>query len=189
MFAMTAAHPTLPIPSYARVTSLHNGRAVTVRVNDRGPFRADRLIDLSYVAAYKLGILADGSKQVEVESIVPGTTQGAVVATAPPPRRPASPAAGADSQILRAAPAEELPTQVASGVYLQLGAFSVRENAEAFARRARADLDWLAGMLTVLAQGTVFRVQAGPYADRNGALAAAARIEQALGLKPLVITR
>src|SRR5262249_471090 len=97
MYAMTAAHTTLPIPSYARVTNLANGRSVVVRVNDRGPFHSDRIIDLSYAAAYKLGYAAAGSAQVEVESIVPGETQ---IAAAPPtttsPQSPpgaASPAA------------------------------------------------------------------------------------------------
>lgn len=71
MYAMTAAHPTLPLPSYARVTNLANHRSVIVRVNDRGPFMNDRIIDLSYTAAHKLGIINDGSAQVEVESINP----------------------------------------------------------------------------------------------------------------------
>lgn len=71
MFAMTAAHPTLPIPSYARVTNLANGRTVVVRVNDRGPFLRGRLIDLSYAAAYRLGYVNSGSALVEVESILP----------------------------------------------------------------------------------------------------------------------
>ena len=74
MFAMTAAHPTLPIPSYVRVTNLANGSAVVVRVNDRGPFLHERLIDLSYAAAWKLGYIGSGSAQVEVESILPGET-------------------------------------------------------------------------------------------------------------------
>ncbi|EFV81914.1 rare lipoprotein A, partial [Achromobacter xylosoxidans C54] len=69
MYAMTAAHTTLPIPSYARVTSLVNGKTIVVRVNDRGPFHSDRIMDLSYVAAYKLGIIGPGSGQVVVESI------------------------------------------------------------------------------------------------------------------------
>ena len=72
MYQMTAAHPTLPIPSYARVTHVGNGRSVVVRINDRGPFHANRIIDLSYVAAYKLGYIGAGSAQVEVEAIVPG---------------------------------------------------------------------------------------------------------------------
>ena len=71
MYAMTAAHPTLPLPSYARVTNLANHKSVIVRVNDRGPFMKDRIIDLSYTAAYKLGIIGDGSSEVEVESINP----------------------------------------------------------------------------------------------------------------------
>lgn len=71
MFAMTAAHPTLPIPSYVRVTNLANGRTVVVRVNDRGPFLRSRLIDLSYAAAYRLGYVNAGSASVEVESILP----------------------------------------------------------------------------------------------------------------------
>ncbi len=71
MFAMTAAHPTLPIPSYARVTNTHDGRSVIVRINDRGPFLRDRVIDLSYVAAARLGLAGPGSGEVEVQRIVP----------------------------------------------------------------------------------------------------------------------
>ena len=82
MYAMTAAHTILPIPSYARVTNLANGRSVVVRINDRGPFHADRLIDLSYAAAYKLGYVAAGSAKVEVEAILPG--KRAAVAEPPP---------------------------------------------------------------------------------------------------------
>jgi rare lipoprotein A len=72
MYKMTAAHPTLPIPSYVRVTSVSNGKSVVVRVNDRGPFHAGRIIDLSYVAAYKLGYVGAGSAQVAIEAVVPG---------------------------------------------------------------------------------------------------------------------
>ena len=71
MYAMTAAHPLLAIPSYARVTNLGNGRSIVVRINDRGPFHDGRLIDLSYAAAYKLGYIGQGSARVEVEAIVP----------------------------------------------------------------------------------------------------------------------
>ncbi len=73
MFAMTAAHPTLAIPSYVRVTNVSNGKSVVVRVIDRGPFHADRVIDLSYAAAYRLGYVDDGSTLVQVDSIVPDT--------------------------------------------------------------------------------------------------------------------
>jgi len=74
MYAMTAAHPTLPIPSYARVTALDNGKSVVVRINDRGPFHSSRIIDLSYTAAHKLGYLSRGSTRVRVESLDPATT-------------------------------------------------------------------------------------------------------------------
>jgi rare lipoprotein A len=74
MYAMTAAHPTLPLPSYARVTNLANHKSVVVRINDRGPFMKDRIIDLSDTAAYKLGLIADGSAEVEVDSIDPNVT-------------------------------------------------------------------------------------------------------------------
>jgi len=73
MYAMTAAHRTLPIPSYVRVTSLENGKSVLVRINDRGPFHKGRVIDLSYTAAYKLGYVSKGSSQVVVESIDPSS--------------------------------------------------------------------------------------------------------------------
>ncbi|CAM3675781.1 Endolytic peptidoglycan transglycosylase RlpA [Bordetella sputigena] len=71
MYAMTAAHPTLPLPSYARVTSAINGKTIIVRVNDRGPFHDNRIMDLSYVAAYKLGIIGPGSGEVTVQRILP----------------------------------------------------------------------------------------------------------------------
>ena len=76
MYAMTGAHPTLPIPSYVRVTNVANGKSVVVRINDRGPFKSDRVIDLSYVAAYKLGYIQAGQARVEVESIIPGRNAG-----------------------------------------------------------------------------------------------------------------
>ena len=72
MYKMTAAHPILPIPSYVRVTNVVNRRSVVVRVNDRGPFHAGRAIDLSYAAAYKLGYIAQGSAEVQIEQVVPG---------------------------------------------------------------------------------------------------------------------
>ena len=72
MYRMSAAHPILPIPSYARVTNIANGRGVVVRVNDRGPFHAGRAIDLSYAAATRLGYIGQGSAQVEIEQVVPG---------------------------------------------------------------------------------------------------------------------
>jgi rare lipoprotein A len=85
MYAMTAAHTILPIPSYVRVTNLSNGRSVVVRVNDRGPFHPDRIIDLSYAAAYKLGYVNAGSTRVEVEAILPRRSTAAREPLALPP--------------------------------------------------------------------------------------------------------
>lgn len=88
MYGMTAAHPVLPIPSYVRVTNIGNGKSVVVRINDRGPFLSDRLIDLSYTAAYKLDVLGGGSAFVEVETLLPGASSNvktaATTAVLPP---------------------------------------------------------------------------------------------------------
>jgi rare lipoprotein A len=83
MYGMTAAHTTLPLPSYVRVTNIRNGKSIVVRVNDRGPFLSDRLIDLSYTAAYKLDVLGGGSAWVEVETILPSSGSAMRVAPAP----------------------------------------------------------------------------------------------------------
>jgi len=174
MYAMTAAHPTLPIPSYARVTSLANGRSVLVRVNDRGPFHASRVIDLSYAAAYKLGYVESGSAQVEIEAVVPGGTVVAAAASAPAP---------AADNVVPAAGAE------AKGVYLQLGAFAVRENAEAFRARMMREFAWLQDAIQVIAGGTLFRLHLGPYRSQDDARAIADRIRSEISLSPLLIVR
>jgi rare lipoprotein A len=153
MYAMTAAHPTLPIPSYARVTNLANGRSVVVRVNDRGPFHASRVIDLSYAAAYRLGYIQAGSARVQVEAIVPD--------------------AGAQ----------------AAAVYLQVGAFSSRENAESLQSRIAAEAAWLQEAVQVLMSGSLWRLHVGPYRSREDARSAAERIEAELDLKPLFVVR
>lgn len=179
MYAMTAAHPTLPIPSYARVTSLRNSKSVIVRINDRGPFYAGRVIDLSYAAAYKLGIAALGSGWVEVESVMPGMET--LVAQAPKPVEPAMPPP---------APAQVLPAAAdSSGIYLQLGAFSSRGNAEQFLARLRSQLAGLSETLSIFTRDGLFRVHAGPYANRNDAQQAAEKIGAALGFKPLMMMR
>ena len=190
MYGMSAAHPTLPLPSYVRVTSVANGKSVIVRVNDRGPFIDSRLIDLSYTAAYKLGVLAGGSGLVDVELVQPGTqvaiaavtTTATAAAVTPVP----SPAATPVPEIKTAL--EERPIAMAaegSGVYLQLAAFGSKENADAYASRLRADVDWLAGQLQVLARDGLFRVRAGPYANPGDARQTAERISLSMGIKPV----
>ena len=174
MYAMTAAHPTLPVPSYVRVTSVATGRSVVVRVNDRGPFHASRVIDLSYAAAYRLGAVEAGSALVEIEAIVPG---GAMLAAAPLAAAPAAE---------RAAPAAEME---AKGVYLQLGAFAVRENAESFRARMMREFAWLPDAIQVIAGETLFRLHLGPYRSRDEARAIADRIRSQISLSPVLVVR
>src|SRR5690554_772424 len=83
MYAMSAAHKTLPLPTYVRVTNLENNKNVVVRVNDRGPFHHNRIIDLSYVAAYKLGMLKSGTARVHIEALHPQADNQALAATSP----------------------------------------------------------------------------------------------------------
>jgi len=163
MFAMTAAHPTLPIPSYARVTSTRDGRSVIVRINDRGPFLHDRIIDLSYAAAARLGLAGAGSGEVQIERILPGQ----IAQTAPPPvtvtAAPAAPQVEAPTAVAFAVPSPGsgsthsmvLPNQpapdpvarttngdpppqpatAATHWSVQLGAFKIAMNAEALRDR------------------------------------------------------
>lgn len=156
MFAMTAAHPTLPIPSYVRVTRPDTGQAVVVRVNDRGPFLHERVIDLSYTAAWKLGLVGNGSGLVVVESVLPWRTTLAAAAAeysasphAPPTQTPV---------ILR-------DIEEKSGHFLQLGAFGNRENADALQRKLARALGQLGERLVIRSAGGLHRLQLGPWAD------------------------
>ncbi|MEO8166364.1 MAG: septal ring lytic transglycosylase RlpA family protein, partial [Betaproteobacteria bacterium] len=172
MYAMTAAHTLLPLPSYARVTNVATGTSVVVRVNDRGPFHEDRLIDLSYIAAQRLGLLGRGSGLVEVEAIIPGE---------PPSVRPA--------QSPQPMPAAEPVSAERGGIYVQLGAFSVADNADGFLRKMRMDLGWLADSISVYRKDGLYRVYAGPYASREEASVAADRVQKELGFKTLLLDR
>ncbi|MEO7726266.1 MAG: septal ring lytic transglycosylase RlpA family protein [Burkholderiales bacterium] len=209
MYGMTAAHTILPIPSYARVTNLANNKSIIVRINDRGPFHSDRMIDLSYTAAYKLGVLGGGRAMVEVETLLvdAGTpVVPAAIATAPPAPPSAPPVAVAlapEAATLSAsaepaaaltdkpAPAVPVVTEAAvqKGLFLQLGAFGSQDNADTYLARLREHVDWLAPALHVYPKDGLYRVHAGPYPNQTDARAAADRISQALGIKPMVLTR
>ena len=141
MYQMTAAHRTLPLPSYVRVTHLGNGRSVIVRVNDRGPFKDDRVIDLSYTAAAKLGMLESGTALVEVEALTPGASgAGAAVG-----------AAGTPS---------------ATPLYVQAGAFGVADNAERLAARLRSEgVEPVFVRADAVSGQPLYRVRVGPIAD------------------------
>ncbi len=176
MYAMTAAHPTLAIPSYARVTNVANGRSVVVRINDRGPFVHGRVIDLSYVAAWKLGYVARGSAVVEIEAVLPGDAVG----TAPP--RPERAPAASD--------AVEVPVaQEPGGVYVQLGAFAAPENAESLRAKLALELASFAGEIAVYRKDGLYRLHVGPYRTRAEANAAAEQIRDAFDMQPHLVVR
>lgn len=146
MYAMTAAHKTLPLPCYARVTNLANGRSVVVRVNDRGPFVAGRIVDLSYTAAAKLDMLRDGTALVEMTVLTPGTPAAVV----PAPISPAPALAGTVS-----APG--------SGLYMQAGAFADAANARRQVERLRAaGIDDVFLLPATSGDRTLHRVRIGP---------------------------
>lgn len=193
MYAMSAAHTILPIPSYARVTNLANGRSVVVRINDRGPFHSGRIIDLSYAAAYRLGYASIGSARVEVEAIIPERTSAHSSAdTAPVAVAPAVEAGAAP--VLRAPQTKHISADTPTpteprGVYLQLGAFSTRENAEDMRARIYRQLDWLSDAIAILPQGNLYRLHLGPYPDRAAAMEMAGRIQTSLELTPIVVVR
>ena len=185
MYAMTAAHPTLPIPSYARVTNLANQKSVVVRVNDRGPFLHDRVIDLSYTAAYKLDILANGSAEVEVESLSPSTNTSTIAAstvTSEPleSNLPALPA-------ITEAPItiDSLPD--GGNVYLQLGAFESEENAKVYMEKMRSKLSYIGKQLKLSEKDGMVRVHVGPYNSQPEARDSANSLEGTLGFKPMLI--
>ncbi len=145
MNAMTAAHPTLPIPTYVEVTNLRNGRKVIVKVNDRGPFRHNRLIDLSYMAAAKLGIIAEGTGLVEVRAIDPAA-YGVAAGTA---------AVGGAA------------TRDAADLYLQVGAFTDRINAERLSQRV---ISLSPGIGIRISEGAADKVRSPIYRVRIGPL-------------------
>lgn len=181
MNALSAAHTTLPIPSYARVTNLANGKSVMVRINDRGPFHAGRLIDLSYGAAQRLDMIGSGMAQVRVEGLVAGTT----VATAP------TAVTGVSAKPAPvAAPPVFTPYAGDKGYFVQLGAFADADNADHLRLRMARELDWLSAKLRIETAGTLQRVQAGPFVTRAEADAVAKRIgEEMDATKPIVVSR
>ncbi|MFM9913191.1 MAG: septal ring lytic transglycosylase RlpA family protein [Methylophilaceae bacterium] len=174
MYGMTAAHTILPIPSYVRVTNPETKRSIIVRVNDRGPFKKDRVIDLSYAAAHKLNLIKRGSGFVEIELIDPRNAS----IVAPPETGETKPVETTES-----------PVAKYSGIYIQLGAFRQKENAEQLISKLKQQ--GLAQGLGVGSwyNGDIYRVRLGPYASKQEADAAAANIKQTMGISTLVTTQ
>ena len=218
MLAMTAAHPTLPIPSYARVTHLRSGASVVVRVNDRGPFKRDRVIDLSYAAAARLGIAAAGTGEVEVVRLTHADIRAGRTGSAaargddpapalpaslraplpPPPSALALPVpAAASSPPAPAPPPAALPERATPSPRwsVQLGAFGVAANAEALRDRIAVLLAQSDSALASEASprvergGSLHRVLAGDFADRAAATALASRLERALDRETVLYPR
>ena len=150
MFAMTAAHPTLPIPSYVRVTNAANGKSVIVRINDRGPFHKNRAMDLSYAAAYKLGFIKQGSAKVNIERVWPVAGGEAVASNSPEIRQ------------------EDNPR------YLQLGSFNKLANAEALLKKMLDEMDdHYDAKLGIVNQQGNYKVRLGPFPTDAAARSAA----------------
>jgi rare lipoprotein A len=202
MYKMTAAHPTLPIPSYARITSVASGKQVVVRINDRGPFHSSRIVDVSYTAALKLGLLKNGSHQVHLERLLPdaGRRLATVRRNAPEPEETRQgalqDAAGVNALIvenkaeikaLKAHPEGDQEGAPAGGFYVQMGAFGRADKAAEI--RARIAGNGWARALEVVTFGALHRVLSGPFGSRAEAQEAARAVPAALGLRPIVIKR
>ncbi|MDB5989105.1 MAG: septal ring lytic transglycosylase RlpA family lipoprotein [Herbaspirillum sp.] len=215
MYKMTAAHPTLPLPSYARVTNLKTGAQVIVRINDRGPFHSNRIIDLSYTAAMKLGYLGSGSSELEVERILPdeiarmaaarqsGQTSAAVMsqvttvaqpeAVALPPAilqtvaaQNAGTSASASTLASTSASASVSPT-LSSGFYLQFGAYSQESNAQLARTGLMQTLSGVVASMDAVSVNGLYRLYAGPYASRSAALDAAQLVRERVNMTPFVV--
>ena len=168
MFAMTAAHPTLPIPSYVRVTNVANQRSVVVRVNDRGPFIGNRIIDLSYVAAQKLKIVNAGTGQVIVESISPDASQDQQYRyTTPQPVRPQEiPSQNQNNGTVWQNPSSPPKPSYQSPSFgqqwLQVGAFSIVSNAQKIQSEL---LSQGYNDAQIIQKDGLYKVVVGPYAQ------------------------
>ncbi|WP_395007385.1 septal ring lytic transglycosylase RlpA family protein [Undibacterium sp.] len=233
MYKVTAAHPTLPIPSYARVTNLSNGKQIIVRINDRGPFHSNRIMDLSYTAALKLGYLSKGSSEVELERLLPediakmaenSQNQQAQITPASPnavknDTKPVSEKGsdktekeGVSLEALIASQGRIIKTELPRSeeksntvadqsksqnlFYLQFAAFAIRANAETGKTQLMQvlkDKQRQLGTeqeinLEIVQQGSLYRLQGGPYMQREAAQKAAQDL--AVGsAKPIVIQR
>jgi len=179
MYGMTAAHRTLPLPAYVRVTNLQNGRSVVVRVNDRGPFVGNRIIDLSYTAAAKLDMLRNGTAMVEIRTIDPTAPPPAITASsispaaaAPTATMPAasgaaaSPPPAAPLTIVPAAQAGSSAAATVPPLFVQAGAFADPANAERLAERLRGgNLGKVFVRDDQIAGRRMYRVRIGPVPD------------------------
>lgn len=154
MYEMTAAHTSLPLPTYVHVRNLENGRTVVVKVNDRGPFHDNRIIDMSYAAATRLDMLGKGTALVEVTAIDPGK----------PAQQYASRQASGSASKSKAMPVSDH----SNSFFIQIGAFSELQNAERLRSRLDSIADRFARIHQTVSNGqTIYRVRIGPLSDVN----------------------
>ncbi len=193
MYSMTAAHTTLPLPSYVKVTNPANGRWVIVRVNDRGPFKSSRIIDLSYAAAYKLRFSSVGSTLVDVEAINPNNS--AAYAQAPTvAAMPADSAATATKPV--SAPSNAPANAPAANnnstltqYFVQAGAFKSEANAEVLSKKIQGyDIATNVGINSVYNDG-LYRLKLGPFDTKQDADQAAANIRKQLNTSAIITTK
>lgn len=192
MYAMTGAHPTLPIPSYVRVTNPANNRSVIVRINDRGPFKHDRLIDLSYAAAYKLRLVGQGSGRVQVEWIDTSpealkkinSTQTALAA--PPEITPVTYKVPEPTTTNQTAAPRNITDNDAATYYVQVGAFKNELNGELLQKKIMSlDLAGDAAVSNVYNDG-IYRVKLGPFGTRKEADMFASKVRRQLNTSAIV---
>ncbi|MFA6179001.1 MAG: septal ring lytic transglycosylase RlpA family protein [Candidatus Methylopumilus sp.] len=200
MYTMSGAHTILPLPSYVRVTNPDNGRSVIVRINDRGPFHSDRLIDLSYAAAYKLRLIEKGSGVVDVEAIdarsydksaTSSSTPSPINVAAPIEVKSLPPPTELPAPQAAASPPETLGTNaaVSAGSYVQVGAFKSKDNAELLCQKLRTqNLVENAPVNSWYNEG-MHRVRIGPFGSRADADRTASKIKQALHVNTYVINQ
>jgi rare lipoprotein A len=200
MYGMTAAHTILPIPSYAKVTNLANGRSVIVRINDRGPFKNGRLIDLSYAAAYKLRIVDQGSATVEVEAIDSSfeALQKNAAVTDPDkinkefepkePRVPATKIASTSNETKHNATSKTKLGKKSQGAeyFVQVGAFKSEENSVALVKKIETLQRPEYVEVSKAYNGGLHRVKVGPYTSKNEAEAAAKQMSKQFGVSAIV---
>ncbi len=182
MHQMTAAHPTLPLPSYAKVTNLANGKSVIVRVNDRGPFLRGRIIDLSYAAAYQLDYIKQGSAEVLVEKMTPDAIaqyhaekNGTVVAKN-----------GAQVQQVALSNSSTLVPVHQAPLYLQIGAFGNKNNAEALVSQVSSNHQAFGKASKILSESGVHRVLVGPFTTIDQANEAAIELSAFVQVQPVI---
>lgn len=199
MYGLTAAHRTLPIPSYARVRHVGNGKEIIVRVNDRGPFHSSRVLDLSFAAAVKLGISSAGSALVEIERLTfddirSGSWRKPSEMITPEGDPIADIAAKAvdepvEPEVMQSGDRARAFTPAAQGYWVQLAAFSRRDSVDRLQQRVAVDAAAMAPMMAVFKEGAVYKLQVGPYATRQQADEAARGVRESMQVVPLVIER